>query len=188
MTRSLEDHPSSPKAPFSLGALIGFRLVIVTVLLFVAGYLEAVQEGTLRAPIFRLLSATFALNVLYAILLGLAPYRVQAMVQILGDLVVVTGFVYLTGVDRTGFAILYPISVLCGSVLLGRGFFFASVANILFASTLALVRFGAIPEEAVGQITRGPWRPLLGALVGMALSRTRPEHRGAAAARWTRWN
>ncbi len=170
MTRSLEDHPSSQKAPFSLGALIGFRLVIVTVLLFVAGYLEAVQEGTLRAPIFRLLSATFALNVLYAILLGLAPYRVQAMVQILGDLVVVTGFVYLTGVDRTGFAILYPISVLCGSVLLGRGFFFASVANVLFASTLALVRFGAIPEEAVGQIARGPWRPLLGALVGMALS------------------
>ena len=108
MTRRLEDHPSSQKAPFSLGALIGFRLVIVTVLLFVAGYLEAVQEGTLRAPIFRLISATFALNVLYAILLGLAPYRVQAMVQILGDLVVVTGFVYLTGVDRTGFSILYP--------------------------------------------------------------------------------
>ena len=170
MIRRLRDHASSPEAPFSLGALIGFRLVIVTVLLFVAGYLEAVQEGTLRVPIFLLISATFALNVLYAILLAVAPYRVQALVQILGDLVVVTGFVYLTGVDRTGFSILYPISVLCGSVLLGRGFFFATVANVLFASVLLLVRAGSIPEEAVGQIARGPLRGLLGALIGMALS------------------
>ncbi len=170
MIRRLRDHPSSREAPFSLGALIGFRLVIVTVLLFVAGYLEAVQEGTLRVPIFLLISGTFALNVLYAILLGLAPYRVQALVQILGDLLVVTGFVYLTGVDRTGFSILYPISVLCGSVLLGRGYFFATVANVLFASVLLLVRSGAIPEEAVGQIARGPLRGLFGALVGMALS------------------
>jgi len=169
MTR-LREHPSAPEATFSLGALISFRLVIVTVLLFVAGYLEAVQEGTLRTPIFILISATFGLNVLYAILLGLAPYRAQARVQVLGDLIVVTGFVYLTGVDRTGFAILYPISVLCGSVLLSQGFFFATVANVLFASVLLLVRNGIIPEEAIGQIARGPLRGLLGVLVGMALS------------------
>lgn len=168
--RRFPDHTQSPDAPFSLGALIGFRLVIVTVLLFVAGYLEAVQEGTLRLPIFLLISATFALNILYAILMAAAPYRVQATVQILGDLVVVTGFVYLTGVDRTGFAILYPISVLCGSVLLGRGFLFATVANGLFAAVLLLVRVGLIPDEAVGQIARGELRGLLGALIGMALS------------------
>ncbi|MEO8501299.1 MAG: ATP-binding protein [Vicinamibacteria bacterium] len=168
--RRFPDHPQSPDAPFSLGALIGFRLVIVTVLLFVAGYLEAVQEGTLRVPIFVLISATFALNLLYAILMAAASYRAQATVQILGDLLVVTGFVYLTGVDRTGFAILYPISVLCGSVLLGRGFFFATIANVLFASVLLLVRTGMIPEEAVGQIARGPLRGVFGALVGMALS------------------
>ena len=168
--RRFPDHPPSPDAPFSLGALIGFRLVIVTVLLFVAGYLEAVQEGTLSVPIFFLISATFALNLVYAILMAAAPYRVQATTQILGDLAVVTGFVYLTGVERTGFAILYPISVLCGSVLLGRGFLFATIANGLFASVLLLVRAGMIPEEAVGQIARGPLRGLFGALVGMALS------------------
>lgn len=166
----LRDHPSSQEAPFSLGALIGFRLVIVTVLLFVAGYIEAVQEGTLAVPIFRLISATFALNLVYAILLALAPYRTQALAQIMGDLLVITGFVYLTGTVRTGFAILYPISVLCGSVLLGRGFLVASVANGLFASVLLLVRAGVIPDEAVGRIARGDIRDLLGALVGMALS------------------
>jgi len=168
--RRFPDHLSSADAPFSLGALIGFRLVIVTVLLFVAGYLEAVQEGTLPVSTFLLISATFALNVVYAILLGLAPYRVQAMVQILGDLVVVTGFVYLTGVDRTGFSILYPVVVLCGSVLLGRGFLFATVANVLFASVLLLVRTGVLPDEAVGQIARWPLRGLSGVLVGMLLS------------------
>lgn len=168
--KRLQEQATAPGATFSLGALIGFRLVIVTVLLFVAGYLEAVQEGTLRTPIFVLISATFALNVVYAVLLGLAPYRVQAMVQVLGDLIVITGFVYLTGPNRTGFAILYPLSVLCGSVLLGRGFLFATVGNVLFAGVLLLVRSGMVPEEAVGQIARGPLRGLLGALVGMALS------------------
>lgn len=170
MIDRLRDHPTSQESPFSLGALIGFRLVIVTVLLFVAGYMEAVQEGTLRVPIFVLISATFALNLVYAILLAVAPFRVQALIQILGDLLVITGFVYLTGVNRTGFSILYPIAVLCGSVLLGRGFLFATVANVLFASVLVLVRNGVIPDEAVGQIARGPLRDFMGALVGMALS------------------
>ncbi len=149
--------------------MIGFRLVIVTVLLFVAGYLEAVQEGTLPGPIFRLISATFASNVVYAILLGLAPYRVQATVQILGDLLVVTGFVYLTGVDSTGFAILYPISVLCGSVLLGRGHVFALIANILFAGSIGLVRLGWIPPEGLQVIATGPLRNLLTPIIGMFL-------------------
>lgn len=170
MIRRLRDHPTAVEAPFSLGALIGFRLVIVTVLLFVAGYVEAVQEGTLPVPIFRLISATFALNVLYAVLLSLAPYRLQAAAQIFGDLLVVTGFVYLTGVDRTGFAILYPISVLCASVLLGRGYLFALVANVLFASVLLSVRLDLVPDGAVGTIAHGSLRGLAGALVGMALS------------------
>ncbi len=166
----LRDHPSSQEAPFSLGALIGFRLVIVTVLLFVAGYIESVREGTLPVPIFLLISATFALNLGYAILLAVAPYRTQALVQIMGDLIVITAFVYLTGTGRTGFSILYPLSVLCGSVLLGRGFLVASVANGLFAGVLLLVRAGVIPDEAVGQIARGDIRDLLRVLVGMALS------------------
>jgi PAS domain S-box-containing protein len=167
----LRDHPSSQEAPFSLGALIGFRLVTVTVLLFVAGYIEAVvQEGTLAMPIFLLISATYALNLGYAILLAVAPYRTQALVQIMGDLIVITAFVYLTGTGRTGFSILYPLSVLCGSVLLGRGFLVATAANGLFAGVLLLVRSGIIPDEAVGQIARGELRGLLGAIVGMALS------------------
>ncbi len=164
----LRDHPSSQEAPFSLGALIGFRLVIVTVLLFVAGYIEAVRA--LPMPIFLLISATFALNLGYAILLAVAPYKTQALVQIMGDLIVITAFVYLTGTERTGFSILYPLSVLCGSVLLGRGFLVATAANGLFAGVLLLVRAGVIPDEAVGSIARGEIRDLLRALVGMALS------------------
>ena len=150
--------------------MIGFRLVIVTVLLFVAGYIEAVQEGTLPVPIFLLISAPFALNLVDAILLVIAPYRTQALVQIMGDLLVITGFVYLTGTGRTGFSILYPISVLCGSVLLGRGFLVASVANGLFMSLLLLVRAGVIPDEGVGQIARAPIKGVLGVIIGMALS------------------
>ena len=158
------------EAPFSLGALIGFRLVIVTVLLFVAGYLEAVPERNLPVPIFLLISATFALNVVYAILFAFASFRTQAFVQILGDLVVVTGFVYLTGVDRAGFAILYPLTVLLGSVLLGRGFLFATIATLLVASMLFLVRTGAIPGQGVGLLASGPERDVVRVIVGIFLA------------------
>ena len=35
----------------------------------------------------------------------------------IGDLLVITGLVYVTGGTRAGFILLYPISVLSGSVL-----------------------------------------------------------------------
>ena len=55
--------------------------------------------------------------------------------QVLGDLLVITGLVYLTGGgSRAGFMLLYPISVLSGSVLLYRrgGLVLAGVATLLY--------------------------------------------------------
>ena len=99
-----------------------FRVVMVTTLLLIAVYVEAVSEtllprqpallphrGDLRASPS---STPLALRFL--------PDRERAQVyaQVVGDLLVITGLVYLTGGIRAGFMLLYPISVLSGSVLL----------------------------------------------------------------------
>ena len=153
----------------SLGALIGFRLVVLAVLLFVAGYLEAFQNVWLRRPVFGLISATFALTVLYSVLLGLAPYAFQASTQIIGDILVITGFVYLTGVDHAGFVALYPIAVLCGTVALGRGFAFAGLATLLYSTVLLLIRARVIAPEGLAEIALGPLRPLINSILILAV-------------------
>ena len=152
-----------------MGALIGFRLVIVAVLLFVAGYLEAFQEVTLRRPVFGLISATFALTVLYTAMLGAASYTLQAATQVVGDIFVITGFVYLTGVDQAGFVALYPVVILCGTVALGRGFVFAGLATLLYGVTLLLIRSHLIAPEGLGEIALGPLRPLINSILILAL-------------------
>ena len=153
------------KSRLSLGALIGFRLVIVAVLLFVAGYLEAFEDAWLRPPVFRLISATFGLIVLYSIMLGTASYAVQATTQIVGDILVITGFVYLTGADQAGFIALYPIVVLCGTVALGRGFVFAWLVTLLYSALLLLIRAELIPPEGLAVTALGPLRPLLNSIL-----------------------
>lgn len=149
----------------SLGALIGYRLVILAVLLFIAGYLEAFQEIWLRPPVFWLISATFALSAVYAVMLGTAPYSVQATTQIVGDILAITGFVYLTGVHQAGFVALYPIAVLCGTVALGRGYVFAGLATMLYSALLLLIRVQAIPPEGLAEIALGPLRPLVSSVL-----------------------
>ena len=73
--------------------------------------------------------------------LRLLPYRdVQVYVQVVFDLLVITGLIYLTGGpgNRAGFMLLYPISVLSGSVLLYRrkSLLLAGVATLFYAAML----------------------------------------------------
>jgi len=128
-----------------------FRVVMITTLLLIAIYVEAVSE-TLRPvnPLYYLIAATYALTILYVLALRFAPHpEAQVYVQVVVDLLIITGLVYLTGGTgtRTGFMLLYPISVLSGSILLyrGKGLLLAGLATLFYAGVLLAVRSGAIP-------------------------------------------
>src|SRR6185436_6610678 len=73
----------------------------------------------------------------------------QARIQALLDLVLITALVYLTGGtgNQAGFMLLYPMSVLSGSVLLYRraGLLLAGTAVVLYAGMLWGVRTGVVP-------------------------------------------
>ncbi len=141
-----------------LKRLMLFRVVMITTLLLIAIYVEAVSE-TLRPvnPLYYLIAATYALTILYVLALRFAPHpEAQVYVQVVVDLLIITGLVYLTGGTgtRTGFMLLYPISVLSGSILLyrGKGLLLAGLATLFYAGVLAAVRSGVIPPQGLADV------------------------------------
>src|SRR5262245_246716 len=123
-----------------LKRLMVLRVIMVTTLLLIAVYVEAVSETLLRVnPLYFVIGATYALTVAHALALRLVP-SLPALVQaqVVGDLLVITSLVYLTGGGRGGFMLLYPISVLSGSVLLDRrsGLLLALVATVSYGGLL----------------------------------------------------
>jgi two-component system, NtrC family, sensor histidine kinase PilS len=157
----------TPTLEQGLKRLMVFRVVMITTLLLIAIYVETVSETLVRVnPLYFLIAITYALTLLYALALKFIPYTpAQVYVQVTLDLLVVTGLVYLQGGagTRAGFILLYPISVLSGSVLLyrNRGLILAMVASILYAGLLGAVRTGRIPPQGLGDVLQMPIQQLV---------------------------
>jgi two-component system sensor histidine kinase PilS (NtrC family) len=149
-----------------LKTLMAVRLVMVTTLLLVAAYTEAISDTLLPFnPFYALIGATYALTVVHALLLRFAK-RLEPLVyaQVIGDLVITTGLVYLTGGSRAGFTLLYPIAVLSGSTLLARrggGLTLAGLATVFYAGLLWLVRIRAVQPQGLIDIPELSLRAVL---------------------------
>ncbi|MBI4466783.1 MAG: PAS domain S-box protein [Acidobacteria bacterium] len=89
-----------------------------------------------------------AVSVVYGILRGLDlnPY-LQAYVELTGDLVLVTGLVYVTGSLDSYFVFLYLLVIIMASILLSRvgAFLVAALSFILFAAIVDASYFKVIP-------------------------------------------
>ena len=138
-----------------LKRLMLVRLVMVTTLLMIAVYVEAVSEQLLPInPLYFLIVATYALTLVHAVgLRFLRARRPLIHAQIIGDLLIITGLVYFTGAAKSGFLLLYPLSVLSGSVLLYRrqGLVLAGLASGFYAALLWAVRSGLLPPRGLGE-------------------------------------
>ncbi len=149
-----------------LKRLLVLRVVMVTTLLLIAVYVEAVSETLARVnPLYFLIATTYALTIVHAVALRVFP-RPGPLVygQVLCDLLSITGLVYLTGGIRAGgFILLYPISVLSGSVLLFRrqGLVFAGVATMFYGALLWAVRSGLVPPQGLQDAPYAPAKHLI---------------------------
>jgi two-component system sensor histidine kinase PilS (NtrC family) len=150
-----------------LRRLMLFRVVMVTTLLSIATYVEAVSETLLvRNPVYAVIGATYALTVAHALALRLAPARrALAWSQVLGDLVIITALVHVpvTGGVRTGFLLLYPLSVLSATMLLPRraAVLLAGIATALYGGLLLAVREGLVPPLGLADVVGQPPRTLV---------------------------
>ncbi len=150
-----------------LKRLMLFRVVMITTLLLIAAYVEMVSETLLSVnPLYFLIAATYALTLAYVAMLGTGRYReTQVHVQVIGDIAIVTGLVYLTGGSgtRAGFLLLYPISVLSASVLLPfrKALALAGLAILLYAGVLLCVRQAWIPARGLADVPFIPLKQVL---------------------------
>jgi two-component system, NtrC family, sensor histidine kinase PilS len=159
-----------------LKRLMLLRVVMITTLLLIAIYVETVSETLLPVnPLYLLIAGTYLLTIVHVLALRLVPHLpTQVYAQVVLDLFVITGLVYLTGGTeaRAGFMLLYPLSVLSGSVLLRRreGILLAGVATLFYAALLWAVREEWISPQNLGHVTYLPVKRLLYSIFLTAVS------------------
>ncbi|HEU4401161.1 MAG TPA: hypothetical protein VFT43_03580, partial [Candidatus Polarisedimenticolia bacterium] len=137
-----------------LNWLMTFRVVIITTLLVSTFVIELSYRPRLPlSPFYLLAVCTYLLTIGYAVLArSLRQVSPQVYVQLVGDLAIVTGFVYLTGGTESPFSFLYLLSIIVGSLLLVRrgGFAVAGSSWLMYATMVLLIHWGVLPAYPEG--------------------------------------
>src|SRR5256712_6907262 len=134
--------------------LMTFRVVIITTLMVSTFVIELMYRPLLSLqPFYVLAVVTYAMTIAYAVMsrmLRAVPPQIYA--QLIGDLLVVTGFVYLTGGAASPFSFLYLLTIIIGSILLVRrgGFLVAACSWLMYASMVLLVQRSVLPPSPAG--------------------------------------
>ncbi|HYL61666.1 MAG TPA: hypothetical protein VE077_03515, partial [Candidatus Methylomirabilis sp.] len=128
------------------------RFLVIT---FLVGTVVAVRELTpIPLPVrafIPLIIFWYSLAILYVILHRWIPQaRWHAPLQMVFDLVIVTGVVYATGAQDSYFISLYLLGILMGSVLFSRRgvFLVAGVSFVLLGSMIELMVHGVVPRTS----------------------------------------
>ena len=123
-----------------LGLLIAIRAVISTVLLGTATFTQITQPGSFPVdPFFILIGLTYALTAFYAATLRLADrHRWLVDVQLAGDALIVSAFIYFTGGITSYFSSLYVLPVIAAATVQYRrgGFLVATLSALLYGGVV----------------------------------------------------
>jgi len=150
-----------------LRAFVVLRVVIVSTLLLSAFLIQFTFSTALPLkPIYYLAAFAYAISIVAIVSLDRVPAETNAGVQLLGDLVVITGLVYVSGGPDSSFTFLYLSTVTAGSILLGRkgGLTTAGLAAVFYAVLVDLMFFDVVAPVETAERTRQAWS--LPALVG----------------------
>ena len=130
--------------------LVKVRMLILTVLLGIELAVIRLTPSPLPlAPFLTAMLLWFVISLFFLFLVSVwSEHRLQAILQVLSDLAMVTLIVHLTGGIDSSLNFLYPLVVIVACMLLPRywGFLTAALAFILFGAVLELDYYGAIPS------------------------------------------
>ncbi len=148
--------PISAPSDRSLRWLLGLRLVVISTLFLGALIIQVSTRLILPlAWIYGLFLSTYGLSLFYLVLyLRRVSLRIQAVIQLLGDIALVTGFVYVTGGFYSPFSFLYLIVIVAAAVVMrGGGLIFAGLSAVTYGLLVDLIIFGVIrmPPNLVGE-------------------------------------
>ena len=145
-----------------LRALVVLRVIIVSTLLLSAFLIQITFSTALSLnSIYYLAAFAYSISILAILSLDRVPAETNAAVQILGDLVVITGLVYVSGGPDSSFTFLYLSTVSAGSILLGRrgGLATAGLAAVFYAVLVDLMHLGVLKTVETGERTMSLWSP-----------------------------
>jgi two-component system sensor histidine kinase PilS (NtrC family) len=131
--------------------LLGIRLVVISTLFLGILIIQVNTQLLLQLEQFYwLILVSYGLSLGYLVLhLKGLPTRLQAVVQLLGDIGVVTGFVYFTGGLYSPFSFLYLTVIMVAAILLrGGGLVFAGLSAIAYGILVDLMVFGILSPPA----------------------------------------
>src|SRR6058998_1875972 len=133
---SAAEGPPTSDLRRKLRLLIAVRAVISTVLLGTATFAQITAPGSFPVdPLFFLIGLTFALTVSYAAtLLFIDGRRWLVDVQLAGDALIVSAFIYFTGGITSYFSSLYVLPVIAASTIQFRrgGLLVATLSTVLY--------------------------------------------------------
>src|SRR3954467_1188480 len=121
---SAAEGPPTSDLRRKLRLLIAVRAVISTVLLGSATFAQIIAPGSFPVdPLFFLIGLTYALTAVYAATVRHADrYRWLVDLQLGGDVLVISAFIYFTGGVTSYFSSLYVLAIVAAStVQLRRG-------------------------------------------------------------------
>jgi two-component system, NtrC family, sensor histidine kinase PilS len=130
--------------------LVRVRIFILTLLLAIE--LAVAQYSPAPLPMRLFISTIlfwFSLSLFYVLLLSLwQEHRLQAALQVLTDLILVSVVIHETGGWDSSLNFLYPLVIIVASVLLPRMWagLVASLAFILYGTVLELNYYGVVPS------------------------------------------
>ncbi len=125
--------------------LMFLRAIILTFFLGATAYIQARYKPpylfTSIECVYLLIGSTYALTIVYSIMLSkIKRLELLAYIQIVGDVLLVTFLIYLTGGVRSIFSFVYLFCIISAGIILYRrgGIIIASLSGILFAGLLGL--------------------------------------------------
>jgi two-component system sensor histidine kinase PilS (NtrC family) len=130
-----------------VGWLIAIRAIISTLLLGTATFAQITAPGSFQVdPFFFLIGLTYALTISYALALRRVDrYRWLVDVQLGGDALIVSAFIYFTGGITSYFSSLYVLPIIAASTLQFRrgGLMVATLSAILYGGLVLAQYFTA---------------------------------------------
>ena len=148
-----------------LAWLAKVRIIILTFLLGIELAIARLTASPLNIRLFvNAILLWYTISIFYLLLISFwKEFRVQALLQVLTDLTLVTLLVYITGGADSSLNFLYPLVIIVACILLPRAWAYltAALAFILYGTVLELTCFAVVPSYS----TTHPELPALQAII-----------------------
>jgi len=152
------NQPADSPSANQIRWLLGFRVGVISILFLSILLIQGTSEKILPLQHFyEIILGTYGLSLIFLILYVLRlPIRIQAILQLLGDIAIVTSMVYFTGGLYSPFSFLYLAVIVSGAIILrGGGLIFAGLSAIAYGGLIDLIFFEVLknPPNLGGSIS-----------------------------------